>query len=209
MPSFATPEQRTAQKRLVGIINSNRVITGAGLALWREDDSFYGSADADDVAADLAVLGVPSTITPCLMPPGAKERRARRGREVRIARTDLSGLYPWMPSLQKRVEEVPQDSPFPKFVVFIAAGEGMQIGTLALASLWPWWTPKAAERMGLTCADCGWDLRQDEDERRGAYRIPDRPAPGRVITLYCGDCCDHGLDALDRLASAPAPTAQP
>ncbi|MFD7232120.1 hypothetical protein [Streptomyces sp. NPDC059881] len=198
MPKAATPEQCDAQRRIVSIITMNRVLNRGGLALWRDDDSLnqeiYGSADADDVAADLETLGVRSTIVPRYMPPRAQEKRPRKGREVRIAWPELATLVHWMPSLKERMEELPEDANTHfEFLYVEPRPEGMAICPAMHASRWPWWTEKQARKMGLMCADCGCDLRPND---RTAYRIADSEGRRR---LYCGTCCSDGVDALAAL----------
>lgn len=197
MPATATPTQRDAQKRIVGILNANMVLNRGGLALWREDHGhdLYLSATADDVVADLAELGVNTTVLARIMPPRAKENRVRQGREVRVAWSELATLIHWTPALKKKMDGLREDCPtVHEFVCYQPGPKGMSICTLNYAALWPWWTVKQATRMGLMCATCGWDLRtRTEDADRLAYRIPD--ADGRH-RFYCGGCCDHGLDHL-------------
>jgi hypothetical protein len=196
-PIPATPDQRDAQRRIVATVRANSVLNRGGLALWRpDDDEFYGSADADAVAADLELLGVRSTIAaPRYMPPRSHERRMRKGREVRVSWSELATLVNWMPSLKERMEGLPEDARTVfEFPFFEPRPEAMVWRQGVFASRWPWWTEKQAQRMGLMCADCGCDLRAGG---RGVYRLAN--AEGRK-RLHCGDCCNDGLDALEALA---------
>jgi hypothetical protein len=196
-PIPATPEQRDAQRRIVATVRANSVLNRGGMALWRpDDDEFDGMADADAVAADLKLLGVRSTITnPRYMPPRSYERSMRKGREARIAWAELATLVHWMPSLRERMEEIPEDAHTVfEFPFFEPRSESMAVCMGVFAARWPWWTEKQARRMGLMCTDCGCDLRAED---RVAYRIAN--AEGRK-RLYCGDCCNDGLDALEALA---------
>ncbi|MFF3463854.1 hypothetical protein [Streptomyces sp. NPDC002619] len=118
----------------------------------------------------------------------------RKGREVRVPWSELAALVRWMPSLREHMDELPEDArKVFEFVYLEPRPEGMAVCRGVWACHWLWWTDKQALRMGLMCADCGTDLRAEGS----AYRIAD--AEGRK-RMYCGGCCNHGLDALDALA---------
>ncbi|MFJ6656049.1 hypothetical protein ACIQNG_06745 [Streptomyces sp. NPDC091377] len=128
-------------------------------------------------------------------------KRARKGYEV------LPSLEVWMPSLKERRTPMPEDAPGWGFVYFQPSpGQmGLCIRT-NMAAAWPWWSEKQAARMGLLCAECGWDLRKnDGDDDHVAYNIPRRPGGWRLL---CGACCNHGEDVMgpdDAPAGSPVP----
>ncbi|MFJ1636527.1 MULTISPECIES: hypothetical protein [unclassified Streptomyces] len=209
MPNVATAEQRAAQRRMVGRVNCGGVLNRDGLAFWREADCGEYWPDADEVAADLAVLQVPCEIVTAYRFPLANDhsKRARTGYEVRIATKDLPSPEVWMPSLKERRTPMPEDAPGWGFVYFQPSpGQmGLCIRT-NMAAAWPWWSEKQAARMGLLCAECGWDLRKnDGDDDHVAYNIPRRPGGWRLL---CGACCNHGKDVMgpdDAPAGSPVP----
>ncbi|MGY4101993.1 hypothetical protein ACW2Q0_20955 [Nocardia sp. R16R-3T] len=53
-------------------------------------------------------------------------------------------------------------------------------------------------RTTLTCAECGWDLRPGANGDRARFNIPAPAAPKR-LRLYCGPCCNDGVDEMERL----------
>lgn len=74
--------------------------------MWRERSAGEWKASAGEIAADLAVLGVPHSVVATAMPPlkSDSHRRIRQGEEVRIAVDALPFLVRWMPSLQKHID---------------------------------------------------------------------------------------------------------
>lgn len=197
----ASPKRRAAQQRIVGTVNVSAVLGGGGLALWRETDCGEWKATAAEIGDDLSALDVPHQIVTAFRPPRANSRtlRPRRGEEVRIATQDLAHLVRWMPSLQEHLDELPQDAPGFAFVYFEPRAEGMAMMTLsAFAAEWPSWTDKQAAAMGLTCDECGYDLRSRQEDRL-PYNIP---APPQKRRLVCGRCCNDGTDEMERLAAA-------
>ncbi|WP_432020255.1 hypothetical protein, partial [Streptomyces sp. 1222.5] len=132
---------------------------------------------------------VPHQVVRAFRYPLAKayDKRPRRGEEVRIARQDLTHLVRWMPSLQAYIDQTPEDAPGWGFIVFEPRPEGVSIVQLAFAADWPRWTEKQAAAMGLLCADCGYDLR-NVDEDRLPYNIP-LPEKPKKRRLVCGTCC--------------------
>ncbi|MEU6562645.1 hypothetical protein [Nocardia nova] len=50
----------------------------------------------------------------------------------------------------------------------------------------------------LTCAACSADLRPGAVDERSRFNIPDPRTPRRM-RLYCGSCCNDGLDEIARL----------
>ncbi|MFD9061145.1 hypothetical protein ACFVZ3_06445 [Kitasatospora purpeofusca] len=220
MPNVATAEQKTAQRRMVGRVNAGGVLNRDGLAFWREADCGEFYPDADEVAQDLAVLQAPCEIVTAYRFPLANgySKRPRKGYEVRIATKDLPSLEVWMPSLKDR-PPMPEDAPGWAFMYFLPKPGRMEVCFhTRFAAAWPWWTEKQAGRMGLLCAECGYDLRKQDDETRLPYNVPTRPGGFRLV---CGVCCDDGNDVIDRaeraasaaivaagaMASVPVPSA--
>ncbi|MGN2642455.1 hypothetical protein ACTD5D_41040 [Nocardia takedensis] len=101
-------QERAAQRRICGVIRSCGVLSEHGLAMWRENGSGEFKATADEIAADLAILGVPHTVEPTDLPPLASDRtkRIRHGQEIRVATADLSALAQWIPSMRKHIDKL-------------------------------------------------------------------------------------------------------
>jgi hypothetical protein len=198
MAETVAPEVRAAQRRIIGTVNSSGVLCGGGLALWREADCGEWKATAAEIAHDLTLLEIPHEIVTAFRFPLAKAmlKLPRRGEEVRIARGDLTHLVRWMPSLQTYIDQTPEDAPGWWFMVFEPRPEAMAIVQLAFAADWPRWTDKQAAAMGLMCSDCGWDLRNVDDDHC-PYNIP-LPETPKKRRLVCGSCCNDGLDTLQR-----------
>ncbi|WP_159050586.1 hypothetical protein [Streptomyces cellostaticus] len=182
-------------------ITSSGVLNRDGLALWREAGCGEWKATAAEIGQDLELLEVPYTIVTAFRFPLASSynKPMRRGEEVRIARGDLTHLTRWMPSLKETIGDIPEDCHGWAFRLFQPRAEGMAIVNLALLADWPAWSKKQARAAGLVCAECDYDLRKFKDETRLPYdiRLPERPKTRR---LACGQCCDHGLDEMERLA---------
>ncbi|XIE81617.1 hypothetical protein AB6O49_34595 [Streptomyces sp. SBR177] len=52
----------------------------------------------------------------------------------------------------------------------------------------------------LVCAECDYDLREFTDESGLPYdvRLPEQPKKRRLV---CGQCCNDGVDEMERLAA--------
>jgi hypothetical protein len=100
--------ERAAQRRIGGVIRSCGVFSKKGLAMWRENGCGQFKATADEIAGDLAVLGVPHMVVPMTLPPlvSDRSRRIRHGQEIRVASADLPMLVTWIPSLQRYIDEL-------------------------------------------------------------------------------------------------------
>ncbi|MGX5185795.1 hypothetical protein ACWKT5_23960 [Streptomyces avermitilis] len=200
MAQLVTEAERAAQRRLVGVVRTSGVLTGGGLAMWREYNAGEWKASAAELSQDLDTLTVPHEIVIAFRPPRAREVRRRKGQEVRVAFAELGKLVRWMPSLQQSIDELPSETPGFTFTYCEPRPTGMTMLALSsFAAEWPAWTAKQAEAMGLLCAECRFDLRTPGAERRLAYNIPTQPDRRRLV---CGDCCGNGLSELERLAAA-------
>lgn len=202
MAEATSPEVRDAQRRIVSTVRASGVLSGGGLALWREADCGEFKATAAEIAADLTLLEVPHEIVRASRFPlaNSRDKRLRRGEEVRIAKKDLTHLVRWMPSLKELIDQIGDDWPGFDFCIFQPRADGMKLMGFALAADWPRWTDKQARAARLMCAECDYDLRQQEDENRLPYNIPLPEKPQR-IRLVCGRCCNNGLDEMRRLAA--------
>ncbi|MEU5307050.1 hypothetical protein ACH4YO_42340 [Streptomyces noursei] len=199
MPNVASAEQRAAQRRMVSRITCSGVLNRDGLALWRQEDCGEFYADAEEIAEDLAVLQVPCDIVTAYRFPLAEghTQRPLKGYEVRITNTALPALEVWMPSLKQARAQLPMDAPgwgFPYFQP--QPGKTLICVRSSLAASWPWWTEKQAERMGLLCAQCRYDLRRGDDESRMPYNIATKPGGWQLV---CGVCCDDGIHVMGSL----------
>ncbi|MFH8775921.1 MULTISPECIES: hypothetical protein [unclassified Streptomyces] len=177
------------------------VLNGDGLALWREVDCGEWKTTAAEIGRDMDLLEVPYTVvSACRFPlANSRDKRLRRGEEVRIVRKDLTHLVRWMPSLKEAIGNVPEDCPGWGFTIFQPKAEGLAVMGFALAADWPTWSEKQARAARLLCAECDYDLRQRDDEDRLPYNIPTPDKPNK-LRLVCGRCCNHGLDEMERLA---------
>ncbi|MFE7599871.1 hypothetical protein [Streptomyces sp. NPDC057494] len=160
MASTVAPEARAAQRRIISTINASGKLNGDGLAMWREVNCGEWKATAAEIGLDLDLLQVPHTIVTAFRFPLASShsKAMREGEEVRILRQDLPNLFPWMPSLEQTVADLPNDSPGWDFTLFQPRAEGIAIAKLALAAEWPAWSKKQARAARLVCAECDYDL---------------------------------------------------
>ncbi|MGW9440667.1 hypothetical protein [Streptomyces sp. NPDC055607] len=201
MTGAVAPEVRAAQRRIVSTINASGKLNGDGLALWREVNCGEWKATAADISRDLELLQVPHTIVTAFRFPlaTAYSKAMREGEEVRILRKDLPHLFPWMPSLEQTVTDIPADAPRWDFTVFQPRADGMAIAVMRLSAEWPAWSKKQARAARLVCAECDYDLR-DKDEDRAPFdvRLPEQPKKRRLV---CGKCCNDGVDEMERLAA--------
>ncbi|MET9491133.1 hypothetical protein [Nocardia sp. NPDC006630] len=100
-------EERAAQPRIGGLIRSCGVLSEQGLAMWRENGCGEFKATADEIAADLGILGLPHTIVPTDLSALVSDPRSiRYGEEVRVATADLPELVAWIPSMQKHFDKL-------------------------------------------------------------------------------------------------------
>lgn len=181
----ATAEQRKAQKRLNAYLRTCGYVCRSGVAFWREADPEFASAE--DVGADLALLGVPSSLVDAARPPTQRSRTRRQGREARVAARDLPGLVRWLPGVGDTVAGLAPDGPGFNFTFyeFFPDGSGA-VKMLRIAASWPVWTANQARRMGLVCAVCDRDLRDRAD---GARTVAvNRPLPDQRRRLVCETC---------------------
>ncbi|AZS74870.1 hypothetical protein DDE74_31595 [Streptomyces lydicus] len=201
MTVAVAPEVRAAQRRIVSTINASGRLNADGLALWREVNCGEWKATAADISRDLDLLQVPHTIVTAFRFPLATSysKSMREGEEVRILRKDLAHLVPWMPSMEQTVADISEDAPHWDFTVFQPRADGMVIAKLALSAEWPAWSKKQARAARLVCAECDYDLR-DKDETRASFdvRLPELPKRRRLV---CGQCCNDGVDEMERLAA--------
>ncbi|MDX3618927.1 hypothetical protein [Streptomyces europaeiscabiei] len=213
MTVAVAPEVRAAQRRIVSTINASGRLNADGLALWREVNCGEWKATAADISRDLDLLQVPHTIVTAFRFPLASSysKAMREGEEVRILRKDLAHLVPWMPSMEQTVADIPEDAPHWDFTVFQPRADGMAIAKLALSAEWPAWSKKQARAARLVCAECDYDLREFKDETRMPFdvRLPERPKARRLV---CGQCCNDGVDEMERAGSrsdVPQPPITP
>ncbi|MCQ9132853.1 hypothetical protein [Streptomyces hilarionis] len=201
MTGAVAPEVRAAQRRIVSTINASGKLNGDGLALWREVNCGEWKATAGDISKDLDLLQVPHTIVTAFRFPLASSysKAMREGEEVRILCKDLPHLFPWMPSLEQTVADIPADAPRWDFTVFQPRADGMTIAVMRLSAEWPAWSKKQARAARLVCVECDYDLR-DKAEDRAPFdiRLSEQPKRRRLV---CGKCCNDGVDEMQRPAA--------
>ncbi|UGQ15711.1 hypothetical protein LO772_00440 [Yinghuangia sp. ASG 101] len=98
-----------------------------------------------------------------------------------------------MPSLDRALADIPEDTPRFVFTVFQPRADGMVIAELVLSSEWRSWSRKQARAARLLRAECGYDLREFTDETWMPFdvRLPERPKARRLV---CGQCRNDGVD---------------
>lgn len=99
-----TPEQRRAQRVIVGLIRGGgSALDVDGWCVWRHPQAGEWQASAQEISSHLDTLEVPYSVA-------VVRRRYRRaseptiGYEVRVANADLPALLRWAPSLQKLID---------------------------------------------------------------------------------------------------------
>lgn len=101
-----TPEQRQAQRRVLGIMRRSGIVTAEALTLWREARPVYPpGADAAEVSAMLATLEVAHVVTaigPCAGPFGPRVSEWER---VHVPRAQWPGMVVLFPSLAGPLDE--------------------------------------------------------------------------------------------------------
>lgn len=157
----------------------------SGVAFWREADPEF--AGAEDVGADLALLGVPSSVVDAARPPTQRSRIRKQGREARVAARDLPGLVRWLPGLGETVADLAAGGPgFDSTFYELLPDGAAAVKKLSIAASWPVWTANQARQMGLGCAQCDRDLR---DRTNGMRTIAvNRPLPDQRRRLVCETC---------------------
>lgn len=200
MARMVTHVQEAAQRRVIGVVRLSGVLSGGGLAVWREYVPVQGAGSAAELSQDLDALGVDHHIVMAYRPPRGREIQTHEGQEVRIASTRLPRLVRWVPSLRQPIDELPADAPGFTFAYFEPKIDGLAMRTVSsFAAEWPSWTLRQAAAMGLLCARCSFDLRTPGPGRRPAYNIPAEP---ERLRLLCGTCCGDGLAELERLTAS-------
>lgn len=105
------PEQRAAQRRLVGLINAGSGLwldEERGLCIWRSHDAAEQLTGITRITDTLDALNIPYSVAIEKMFV-SKSEGTKVGLTAQIARHDLGGVVEWMPSFQKtidRAEEV-------------------------------------------------------------------------------------------------------
>lgn len=101
-----TPEQRSAQRRLIGLVRagSNGSLSREhGLRWWREEADGEWKAGHTNLTEMFVTLGIPYEVT--------IEKRPTRGRArgvvgVYVPWDDLPAVVRWMPSFQQLIDQV-------------------------------------------------------------------------------------------------------
>ncbi|MEV0124345.1 hypothetical protein AB0I16_22920 [Streptomyces sp. NPDC050703] len=199
MARVVTDDEQAAQRRVGGIVRTSSVLTGGGLAMWRDHPAVDRETSAAELSRDLDTLKVPHRIVVAFRPPRGREAGRRKGQEVRVPFPELASLVRWVPLLQQLLDELPADSPGFTFAYCQTRPTGpVMMNLSSLAAEWPAWTVRQAELMGLLCARCGFDLRTRGATQRLAYDADGAPLRPRLV---CGVCCGDGQAALDGLTA--------
>lgn len=199
MARMVTHVQEAAQRRVISVVRLSSVVSGGGLAVWREFVPGQRAGSAAELSPDLDALGVDHHIVIAFRPPRGRDIRTREGQEVRVTSTHLPQLVRWVPSLRHPINELPTDAPGFTFAYFEPQKDGVAMREVSsFAAEWPSWTLRQAAAMGLLCARCSFDLRTPGPGRRPAYNIQAEP---ERLRLMCGTCYGDGPAELERLAA--------
>ena len=103
-----TPEQRTAQRKLVGTLNVKNYmwfdLTG-DFCIWRDQRaSTEWGAGIPELSAHFETLEIPFVVRPELLNVGKNKKKA--GFTLVVQSDDLPALTRWMPSFQKNIDKV-------------------------------------------------------------------------------------------------------
>ncbi|MEU0832309.1 hypothetical protein [Streptomyces sp. NPDC005969] len=113
MPAKLTEDERHAQRRLIGLINtgSTTYLCSTHLGFFREWDREEWAegihvADEHEVMAALDTLGIPylAEIMKGMFPGQPFHPMGRTGTDIRIPWDDFDRVLHWMPSFQKRID---------------------------------------------------------------------------------------------------------
>jgi hypothetical protein len=99
-----TPEQRAAQRSLVGFVRAGYGVfldEQRGFCIWRGTTAQASGVGINEVTGHLDVLEVPYTVAVETM---TVRRREQAGFAAQVARADLPALVRWVPSLQKSID---------------------------------------------------------------------------------------------------------
>lgn len=79
------------------------------------------------------------------------------------------------------------------FAYYEPATDGMAVKTHTAPPQW-----LEPGHTALACAGCGWNLRPGANGDRARFNIPDPKTPEQ-LRLFCGPCCNNGIDEMERL----------
>jgi hypothetical protein len=107
-PMAHTPEQRTAQRKLVGTLNTKNHMwfdpTG-DFCIWRDQRaSTEWGAGIPELSANFDTLEIPYVVRPEVVNVSKSKKKA--GFTLVVLSRDLPALTRWMPSFQKNVDRV-------------------------------------------------------------------------------------------------------
>ena len=97
-----TGAERSAQRRLLGIIRTSGLFDQDGLHIWREKGAEEWKAGAEQITGYLDALAVPYTVAIARRPAyRSRYGTVPIGWDIRISCDDLPALVRWMPNLEK------------------------------------------------------------------------------------------------------------
>lgn len=110
-----TAAQRNAQRSLVGLVRAGSAVVSRrdGLSIWREKGSEEWQVGGEEIAKDLEVLGVPYSVT-SVVRPARGARHSLLGFEIRVAWDELDTIISWVPSVQRLMDIVDDNSNEPQ-----------------------------------------------------------------------------------------------
>ena len=105
--SPATPEQRLAQRKLVGTLNRQNAMwfdPNGSFCIWRDQRaSDEWGAGIPELSKHFDVLEIPYAVRAEVVPAG---KRKKAGFTLVVAWNDLDALTRWAPSFQKQIDNV-------------------------------------------------------------------------------------------------------
>lgn len=104
-PAKLTPDQRAAQRSLVGLVRVGSAVVDSvdGLCIWRAAGAEEWQVGPEEITAHLETLRIPYQVVVKVKPRTAK-RPAQGGFEVQVPWESLPAVTRWVPSVQRLID---------------------------------------------------------------------------------------------------------
>jgi len=107
-PMAHTPEQRTAQRKLVGTLNTKNYMwfdPNGDFCIWRDQRaSTEWGAGIPELSAHFDTLEIPYVVRPEVVNVSTSKKKA--GFTLVVPSEDMRAITRWMPSFQKNIDRV-------------------------------------------------------------------------------------------------------
>jgi hypothetical protein len=107
-PMAHTPEQRTAQRKLVGTLNTKNYMwfdPNGDFCIWRDQRaSTEWGAGIPELSAHFDTLEIPYVVRPEVVNVSTSKKKA--GYTLVVPSEDMRAITRWMPSFQKTIDRV-------------------------------------------------------------------------------------------------------